>query len=546
MAILKIPKKEIEKYSKINEELIEKINLMGIPIESISENEIELEVMPNRPDTLSMQGYLRALKAYLGKEPGLKEYKIKKSGEKIIVNKSVSEIRPYSMAAIVKSVDLTDERIKEIMQWQEKIHATIGRNRKKVALGYYQLDKIKFPVKYTAKKPEEIIFEPLGIPKKMNALQILSKHPCGKEFGDQLKDFEKFPVYYDSNNEVLSLPPIVNSNNLGNIIPSISDILIECSGTNLALLKKTILMAVADLIDIGGKAYSIDVIYENKAESIDFSTEKIKLSLENANKLLGLQLKEKDLEKLLPKMGYNYKNGKVEIPSWRTDILHEVDIIEDIAIAYGYNNLIPKMPKVATIAQESPESKIKTKISEILIGLGLIETSSYHLIKKEETERSDISFPIEVENSKTEYKFLRPNLLIPALRIFSENKDSDYPQKLFEIGTTFSIDKENKTETGIKEIESLIIASSPANFTEMKQLLDYLAKMLNIQYSLKEAINKDMVEGRTAQILLNDKPLGYMGDIHPKILKEWNIEMPVAIIEISLEEIFSFLQSNQQ
>lgn len=542
MATLKIPKKEIEKCAKLTPELIEKINLIGIPIESISEEEIELEVMPNRPDTLSIQGYLRAFKAYIGKEPGLKQYKIKKSREKIIVDKSVSELRPYSMAAIVKGIELTDERIREIMQWQEKIHATIGRNRKKVALGYYQLNKIKFPIRYTAKKPEDIIFEPLGIPKKMNALQILSKHPCGKEYSSQLKGFEKFPVYCDSNNEVLSMPPIINSNALGNITPEISDIMVECSGTNLDTLKKVILMAIADLIDIGGTAYSIDIIYGNKAETIDFSPEKARISLESTNKLLGLNLKEKDLEKLLPKMGYNYKKGKVEIPPWRTDILHEVDIIEDIAIAYGYDKLIPKIPQVATIASESDESKIKTKISEILIGLGLIETSSYHLITKEEAGRSNIESFIEVENSKTEYKILRPNLLIPLLRIFSENKDSDYPQKLFEIGTIFSQDKENKTETGIKETENLTIASSPANFTEMKQILNYLTKILNIQHSLKEATNKDMVEGRTAQILLNNKAIGFMGDIHPKTLKEWNIEMPVAAIEISLEEIFSMFK----
>lgn len=542
MAVIKIPKEEIEKYSKITPELLEKMNLMGIPIEAVHEKEIEIEVMPNRPDVLSTRGYLRCLKSYLGKKINLKGYKIKKSNEKIIIDKSVAEIRPYSMAAIVKGVNFTEEKIKEIMQWQEKIHATIGRNRKKVALGYYILDKIKFPVTYAAKDPKDIIFEPLGLPEKMNALQILSKHPCGKEFGSLLEPYKKFPVYYDSNNEVLSMPPIINSNNSGKITPGVADILIECSGNDLKTLKKVIQLALVDLIDEGGEAYSLDILYNDKKEAIDLEPEKMKISLEKTNKLLGLDLKEKDLEKLLPKMGYSYNKGIVEIPPWRADILHEVDIIEDIAISYGFNNLVPEIPQLATIGQESQESRANLKISEILAGLGLLEISTYHLIKEEESKLAKIENPIELLDSKTEYKILRPNLLIPLLRTLSENKDAEYPQKVFEIGSIFARDKENKTETGIIEKNSLIIAKIPGNFTDMKQIMDYLTKMLSLTYTLKEASAPECIEGRTAQISINSQPIGYLGEIHPQTLRNWNLKMPCSVIEISLEDIYNSMK----
>jgi phenylalanyl-tRNA synthetase beta chain len=540
MANIKIPKSEIKKYIKLEgDKLIDKINLMGTPVESVSNEEVEIQIMPNRPDALSIQGFLRILKAYTNKESGLKKYKISPSGEKIIVDKAVEKIRPYSMAAIVKGVNFTDEKIKEIMQWQEKIHTTIGRNRRKVAVGYYVLDKIKFPIRYTAKSPKDIIFEPLDMPEKMNALKILSRHPCGREFGEQIKDFDKFPVYYDSNNEVLSMPPIINSNHSGKITPGTTDILIECSGTDLETLKKVITMAVVDLIDLGGKAYSLEVDYGNKKEFIDLKPETMKISLENTNKLLGLSLKEIDLEKLLPRMGYDYKNGKVLIPPWRTDILHEVDIIEDIAIAYGYNNLIPELPKVATIGEEDRYSKLSRKIAEILASIGLIETSSYHLIKENELKLAKLSGEkIELADSKTDYKLLRPNLLIPALRILSENKDNEYPQKIFEIGTIFKKDKENKTETGIIEHENLIIALTPSNFTEAKQILDCLFKNLDIRYSLEEAETSFTIEGRTGRIRLNNTPIGYIGEVHPETLKDWNLKLPLTIIELSLEEVF--------
>jgi len=138
---------------------------------------------------------------------------------------------------------------------------------------------------------------------------------------------------------------------------------------------------------MGGKVYQMELDYGKKEITPNLEPEKMKVSLENVNKLLGLDIGEKDLEKLLPKMGYEYKKGIVSIPAWRMDILHEVDLIEDIAIAYGYNKLIPEIPNISTIGEESKESKFKTKLAEILIGLGLIEISTYHLIKKQETKQ---------------------------------------------------------------------------------------------------------------------------------------------------------------
>jgi len=548
MANVKFPRKEFEKHINLTKDIEEQISLFGTHLESLNEQEIELEILPNRPDLLSMQGFLRAFKSYLNKEPGLKQYKINKPEKdyKVRIDSSVKDIRPYTACAIVKNLEFNDEKIKEIIDLQEKLHATIGRNRKKVAIGIYPLEKIKLPIKYQALSPDKIKFTPLESDKEMTAQQILKRHPTGKEYAHLIENLDKYPLFTDSDNKVLSMPPIINSHEIGKVTNETKEIFIECSGSDFQTLKKTLNIIVTTLADLGGKIYSLELEYSKSKEiTPNFAPEKRKISLENANKLLGLNLKEKDLEKLLPRMGYNYKNGRVEIPAWRTDILHEVDIIEDIAIAYGYNSLVPQIPQVATIGSESLKSKIKTKLSEILIGLGLIETSAYHLIKKEEIEKSGNSRDfIELENSKTEYKFLRPNLLIPALRILSENKDADYPQKLFEIGTVFSQDKQDKTETGIQETENLIIIVSPANFTEMKQILNHLTKMLNLSYILKEAINKDLIEGRTAQILINNKPIGYLGDIYPKTLNAWGIKMPVAVIEISLEEIFSLLQQN--
>jgi len=539
MAIVKVPKKEIEKYVKLTEENIERMNLMGIPIESIRDEEIEVEVMPNRPDALSIQGYLRALKAYFGKESGLKKYKLKKPEKnyEVKVDCSLKDIRPYTACAIIKNLKFDDEKIKEIIDIQEKMHSTVGRNRKKVAIGIYPLEKISLPIKFEAIKPKEIRFVPLDSEREMNGLEILQSHPKGREYAHLLEGMEKFPVFKDQKGKILSMPPIINSNDTGKISESTTEIFIECSGSDFEILQKTLNIIATVFAEMGGTIYQMEVNYGKKEITPDLTPSRMKISLENANKLLGLSLKEKDLEALLPKMGYDYHKGYVKIPAWRMDILHEVDIIEDIAIAYGYDRLEPEIPKIATVGEESKESRLRNIATDILTGLGLIEASSYHLIKDEEIKFTDIKDRIELENSKTEYKFLRSNLLIPILRIISENKDKEYPQRIFEIGTVFLKEGGQKTETGIAEKENLIVAYTPGNFTELKEALEYLFKMLGTGYSVREGSKKGFIEGRTGEILFGGKSIGYIGEIHPDTLRAMNLKLPCTVFEISLNEI---------
>jgi phenylalanyl-tRNA synthetase beta chain len=535
MAKIKFSRREFEKHIKITKEVEDRISMMGTHLESINDEEIELEILPNRPDLFSMQGFIRAFLAFLGKETGLKNYKVHlaENSFKVKIDQSVKSVRPYTACAIVKGLKFDDAKIKEIIDIQEKLHATFGRNREKMAIGVYPLEKIALPIKYEARKPTEIKFIPLEMNEEMNALQILQRHPTGREYAYLLDGLDKYPVFVDAKNKILSMPPIINSNETGKIANETKDIFIEVSGFDFESQKKALNILVTSLADMGGKIYAMELDYGKKEITPDLSPEKIKVSLDSVNKLLGLDLKEKDLEKLLLRMGYDYKKGFAFVPAWRTDVLHEVDIIEDIAIAYGYENLIPEIPEVATIGQISNESKVNGKIAEIIAGLGFLETSSLHLVKKEEYKEDD---RIEVLDSKTDYKILRPSLLIPALRIFAENKDNEYPQKIFEMGKVFSHDK--NSETGVREDYHLLIASSPGSFTELKQAFDYLIRMLRLDYKLKESTHKGMIEGRTGDITLEGKSIGYIGEVHPETLREWNIKMPLSVIEIRLNEIY--------
>ena len=546
MALITFSKKTFEKeIGKLDEKMQERIAMFGTPLEKFDEKEMEIEIFPNRPDLLSYQGYKRSFLAFLGKKNGMKKYETNKPEKnyQVIIDSSVKEVRPYTVCAIVKGLNLDDEKIKELIEIQEKLHITLGRKRKKAAIGIYPLEKIKLPITFKALEPDQIKFIPLESDREMSGLQILQKHPTGKEYSHLLAGKSKFPVFIDAENKILSMPPIINSQLTGRVTEETKDVFIECSGFDFNTLKKCLNILITILADMGGKIYQMELKGAPEKISPCLDSEKMKISLANTNKLLGIKLDEKKLKQFIENMGhsYNQKTNEVEIGAWRIDILHEVDLIEDVAIAYGYENFIPQIPSISTIGQENPKEIIKRKISEILNGLNIFEVVNYHLTNKEcqvarmgIPEKQEKDF-IQLENSKTDYDLLRKNLSHYLLKNLSENVDSEYPQRIYEIGTVFESKKEK-----IEEKEKLAIAITPGNFTDVKQIIIYLFNSLGLKVELNESEDPPIhfIEGRTAGIILKDKEIGKVGEIHPKILRNWKIKMPIALLEINLEEIF--------
>ena len=544
MAVIKVSKKQFEReIGKLDEKMQEKIALFGTPLETIAKDYLEIEIFPNRPDLLSYHGFKRSFLAFLNKRTGLKKYKLNKPEKNYVVRieSSVKDVRPYTVCAIIRNLKLNEEKIKEIIEIQEKLHTTIGRKRKKLAIGIYPLDKIKLPIIYKALEPDKIKFVPLESGKVMSGLEILQKHPAGKEYSQLLKGKAKFPIFIDNEKNILSMPPIINSEATGRVTDKTKEIFIECSGFDQKILKKCLNIIVTTFAEMGGKIYQMKIKSNEPTTSPELKTEKMKLSTQNTNKVLGLDLQEKQIKQYLEKMGHEYSKEEVEIASWRTDILHEIDLIEDIAIAYGYENFEPEIPKISTIGEEDKKEIIKRKISEILQGAGFIETCNHHLTtRKDQFTKMGINEKTEVEcleviESKTENNILRKNLSSGILKTFSKNIDSEYPQKIFETGRVFEVKLDQ-----VKETERLAIGVCPGNFTEMRQTLDYLEKMLDIKITIKptEDQNSHLIDGRTGKIILENKEIGEFGEVHPKMLKGWKIKMPVSILEINLEEIF--------
>lgn len=526
------------------ETLKERISYLGTDLASIEGNEIHVEVFPNRPDMLSEQGFARALSSFIGIKMGLKKYKVKNTGMKVFV-RDLPPQWPYAVACIVKGLKLGDENIREIIQLQEKLGTTLTRNRRKGGLGLYPLEKISFPVTFTGRDPKDIKFKPLGFQEEMTAEQILSKHPKGIEYGHLMDGWKRYSVFVDSKGIIMSMPPIINSEGVGKIDKTTKDVFIEGTGPDLNTMMISLFILTTALADMGGEICSLEIIYPDKKFIYpDMTPDEMKLDIKYTNKLLGLDLKESSVKKLLERMGYGYKNGKVLIPKYRADVLHPVDLVEDIAIAYGYENFESEIPSVSTVGEEAPFEVFKTRISNVMIGMGFLETSSYHLTNEEDMNKkmlTNLDF-IELLNSTSEdYSILRSWILPNTMKILGENTRHDYPQRLFEVGTAFK--KNPREETGVGEFTRIACVSchSDANYTEIRQYLDSLLTSLNLDHKAKKTEHPSFIPGRVARVSVKGRDIAYIGEIHPKVLTNFGIEQPTCAFELNLSELFTIL-----
>ena len=262
-----------------DKELNEKIPYLGTDLEEITDEIINVEIFPNRPDLLSEEGFARGLSAFLGIKTGLKQYKTHKSTYEVKITKEVKNIREYAASCVAKNLKLNEEKLNNIIEIQEKLHITFGRNRKKVAIGIYPLNVIQFPITYTAKPPKEIIFQALGDKDQKRADHIIKEHQKGKEYAHLLEGQKKYPVWHDSKNQVLSLAPIINSEITGKVTENTTEVFIEATGPDYKTLEQTINIIATALIDMGADIYEVKLNYETNKEqktTPNFQTETIK------------------------------------------------------------------------------------------------------------------------------------------------------------------------------------------------------------------------------------------------------------------------------
>ncbi len=507
----------------------------------------------NRPDLWSAEGLARALSGFLHIEKGLKQYNVGEPLVDVHVDPQLWNIRPYICCSVVKNVKLTDAIIRGAMHLQDKLDQTYGRNRQKTSIGIYDYNLISPPLKYTVTKPSAISFVPLGFEEEMNLAEILERHPKGVDYGHIVKKHSLYPILLDSKRKVLSFPPIINSNDLGKVTEETQNVLVEVTGTMHQTVLNTLNLVTLALIDHGGKAYASTVRYADdpfyaakKVVTPDFRNKRLDLSIEYSNQVLGLQLTAERVANLLLKAGFGVEKIsentlKVLVPCYRVDVMHPVDLMEDIAIAYGYNDIEPLWRELPTTGGERPEQQLIDIARELMVGLGYQEILTYTLTSPEclfnkmNREKTPV---VEIANPKVGTMTCLRNWLLPSLMEFLGNNQSvEFPQKIFELGKVTLLDEMKETRTRDEEWLTAATTHTNASFSEIKSALYAFFMNLGVNWQIKATFHPSFIEGRVGAVMVNGVNVGVLGEVNPQVLEAWNLENPVAALEISMQEV---------
>lgn len=499
----------------------------------------------NQPYLWSVEGLARLLKGVLGIEKGISLLKIRKPTHLISVDKNLADVRPFIAAFIAVGVQVSDALLKQLIQFQEKLCDSFGLKRRKIAVGIYPYQGVSFPVSYKAVEPRSVKFMPLEFRTELNLAEILKVHPAGQKFAFALDGLRKYPILMDSKGNVLSFPPIINSQKFGKVDLNTSELFIEVTGTDFDAVNLICTILAYAFADRGFEIEGIEISYPDKKVVAPVSKSgKIKIKGHDAKSLLGIDLSKVDIKKLLEKARFEFDDYAVSIPPYRHDILHPVDVIEEIGVMYGYDR-IPTSPLTSyTTGDIAPIISIIDKCRDVLAGFGFQEIMSAVLSGKEllyERMNTRDFGTVEIRQPMSApYSVVRSWILPILLDVLSKNKHHDYPQYIFEEGL---ISLKDKNRISDHNHLAAVCCGQEADYTKIRQILEALLRIFGINYSFKEFEHDSFIPGRVAQVFIGNKPVAFVGELHPVVLHKFGLNMPVAGFELDVTALFDLLKS---
>ena len=543
-------------------------------------DEIKFELNDtNRPDLWSAAGLARQLRSILGKNTS---YSFFSTVEKpcsfdnrtVHVSAQLQKIRPFIVGFEAHGMVISDAILQEIIHLQERLTWNYGRKRKSIAMGIYPASKIQYPLKYYAADPTTTAFVPLGMDSMHTLNEILQNHPKGQEFGALLQEHTRYPCIIDAHQKILSMPPIINSQDMGSVSIGDTHLFVELTGDNLEHLHTANNIVACDLCDMGFKIRPIKTVYES-AETVDMSvTDSARAEtprscvtpynfhhthyahIDHIHRVLGSTLTKKQISTSITKLGMDCEivNDRVNVTPvpWRNDYLHAVDIIEDVMIGMGIDYFTPVPISDFTVGRLLPIETVSRRIVRIMIGLGFQEMIHNYLISKEDfidkmypvaERQSVLNAGIQVANPRSEnHNFLRNSILPSLLHSCSVSAQAILPHKIFEIGKIAIKDSDDNYGSKTIDMLGIICSSTDAHFTLINEQVSALMYYLDIEYHITESTDSRFIAGRAAAVCRGNDIIGVMGEINPYILANWNIQAPTIACEI---HVSSLLNSNE-
>jgi len=541
MPVVELSYKRLQKLvgQVTKKQISNSLPFLGLDIESEDKDLVRIEYSPNRPDYSTDFGIALGLQGLLGIKTGTIKLNIKKSNKyEISVNPRVSKIRPFVTGIIAKNGKIDDITIKQLMAMQEDLHFGIGRKRKKSSIGIHDLDKISFPLVYTTTNQNHK-FIPLNSEKELTISEILTNTDVGKDYGYVLGNSQQMPIILDTNQQTVSFPPIINAA-VTTVTTETKNLFVEVTGINKDDAED-MLSVVATILQSAGFILESIQISGTKNFTPKLKSRKIPISPTLVNQILGLNLTNSKIISSLKKsrLDASSKNKNIicTIPAYRFDIFGSMDLVEEVALGYGIQNLEPTLTPSQTLGQMNHVSIKLKSLSQLMIGLGYLEALNSSLTSKrvlyDMTNRDSEKIISVLDSKSQEHTILRDSVLPGLLENLSRNIHESYPQKLFETGTVFTQTNPVSEKINLAGIS----AHQDANFTEIKSVLQSALKTgFNIKIETKTVLHPSFEEGHCASVVVNDNHIGVIGKINSKIVENYKIRVPAVGFEISLSE----------
>jgi phenylalanyl-tRNA synthetase beta chain len=510
----------------------------------------------NRPDLWSTEGIARQIRCKLGSPRAA--YPFFELGthpsRRLIVAPQVERVRPYIAACTASGYRVTEAGLAQLIQTQEKLAEIFGRKRRTVSIGFYRLAAITFPVFYDLAGQDEIRFTPLGFETPLTAREILTGHPKGLEYGNVLAGQERVPLLRDQSGQVLSMPPIINSRDIGEVRVGDHELLVEVTGTDQIMVVLTLNILAVNLADRGAHVEPVAVEYP-----YDTPLGKSMVTPQDLGKpraipvafietALGQRLGAAKVREAMTSYGcqatMHGQSVSVKLPPYRNDFMHAVDVVEDVAISCGYGEFSPVMPGQFTVGGLSRLEELSDRVRDLIIGLGFQEVVSNIMASRQDViDRMRLGGTawdrlVEVDNVMSQqYSCLRSSMLPSLLRVEAASSRAFYPHQIFEVGEAALADAEAETGSRTVLLLGALLAHPGATFSAAHSCLDFLFYHLDQAYTLEAVSHPSFLEGRAGSILCDGRAIGLIGELHPEVLERWEIAVPTAAFEVRLDDL---------
>ncbi|ADM11375.1 phenylalanyl-tRNA synthetase subunit beta [Encephalitozoon intestinalis ATCC 50506] len=520
----------------------------GLELDDTVEEEGEcmyrIDIPANRYDLLCTEGLCYALRVFLSME----EYEdIEIEEGRVSVYKSGGRERPCVACAIVRGVDFrSEETYRSFIDYQDKLHLTIGRNRTLVSMGTHDLDKIQAPIFYRSETPDRIVFKPLSADRRMSAQELSSYFAPGSKIGKYMKLIEKnekYPYFEDSKGTVLSLPPVINSD-ATKIDLETKNVFIDVTGTDFHRVNTALKLILGCFR--GKRIESVEILDgDERIRTPIMHNHLYTLELDEINRRLGLDLSLEVAKTYMERMMHKAsivdgKTLQVKVHDIRSDVIHKCDLIEDVAIAHGFNNFKRELPLISTIGSEDPLNRFSDKLRMELSIMGFDEALTLTLLSRQENI-IDGDLAVVLMNPKSiGYEVCRTSLIPGLMKTVASNLHVKIPFKLFEVSDVVLLDKENQSGArNSRRLAALYCGHSPC-LEEVQGSLSLLLEKCGVQPSYTPHDDPiRYLKNQGAFVVVEGIPIGSIGVCNPEICRAFKVPYAASFFEIDAEKLFS-------